>query len=97
MENIKHLVNAAMSRQKAQLVLKNGNVVNVFTDEIIKADVAVLNGIIVGIGTYSGEEEIDCTDKYICPGFIDGHMHIESTMVTPFEFAKTVAQSGTTT
>ena len=97
MRDGKTLVNAAMGREKAQLVFKNANVVNVFTEEIIKGDVAVTNGMIVGVGEYQGEEEIDCTDKYLCPGFIDAHMHIESTMVTPFELAKAVSKSGTTT
>lgn len=79
------------------LVLKNGSIVNVFTEEILQGDVKIEGGRIVGIGEYSGEEEVDCSGKYICPGFIDAHVHIESSMVSPLEFAKTILPSGTTT
>lgn len=77
--------------------MKNGNVLNVFTEEIQKADVAVCGDMIVGVGSYEGETEIDCTGKYLVPGFIDAHMHIESCMVTPGELAKVLAKAGTTT
>lgn len=79
------------------LVLKNGSIVNVFTEEILKGDVMIEGGRIVGIGEYSGGEEVDCSGKYICPGFIDAHVHIESSMVSPLEFAKTILPWGTTT
>lgn len=81
----------------ADIVLKNGFVMNVFTEEIYVADVAIVGDCIVGIGEYVGEVEIDCSGKYIAPGFIDTHLHIESTMVTPLEFSKCVVQKGTTT
>ncbi|MEG0338390.1 MAG: adenine deaminase [Oscillospiraceae bacterium] len=97
MEKTKHLIDVAMGRAKADLVLKNGNVINVFTEEIVKADVAIADGMIAGVGQYTCENEVDCTDKYIAPGFIDSHMHIESTMVTPLELARAAAISGTTT
>lgn len=97
MKNIARLIEVAIGRQKADLVLKDGFVVNVFTGEILKRDVAVADGYIAGVGNYSGEEEIDCTGKYICPGFIDAHIHIESTMVLPDEFVRTALVSGTTT
>lgn len=79
------------------LVLKNGSIVNVFTEEVLKGDVKIEGGRIVGIGEYSGGEEVDCSGKYICPGFIDAHVHIESSMVSPLEFAKTILPWGTTT
>lgn len=77
-------------------VFKNAQVVNVFTERIETADVAVENGVIVGVGHYEGDETIDCTGKYLAPGFIDGHIHIESTMLRPAEFARCVLPHGTT-
>ncbi len=88
---------AAIGKEKADIVLKGGNVVNVFTEEIIKEDVAIVEDTIVGVGDYEGKREIDCTGKYIVPGFIDAHMHIESTMVMPNELAKSILKWGTTT
>lgn len=90
-------ITIARGSKKAELVLKNSNVINVFTNEIIEADVAIEDGTIVGIGHYEGEEEIDLEGKYLCPGFIDGHVHIESSMVTPSQFAKAIVPRGTTT
>lgn len=93
----RHRINIAMKREKADLVIKNPYIVNVFTKEIIKGDIAIYKDQIVGIGNYSGAKEIDAEGKYVCPGFIDSHMHIESTMVTPGEFAKAIIPHGTTT
>lgn len=90
------LIDVAAGRAKAQTVFKNINIVNVFTGEIIKADAAIHDGYIAGIGEYEGAEEYDMKDKFLCPGFIDSHMHIESTMVTPGEFARAVTVRGTT-
>ena len=90
-------INVAMKKEKADLVIKNANIVNVFTKEIVRADIAICMDQIVGIGDYSGIKEIDAQDKYVCPGLIDSHVHIESTMVTPSEFAKAVLPHGTTT
>lgn len=90
------LVDVAAGRAKAQMVFKNINLVNVFTGEIYKTDVAVHDGYIAGIGEYCGAVELDMEGKYLCPGFIDGHVHIESSMVTPGEFARSVAVRGTT-
>jgi adenine deaminase len=81
---------------KAELVLKNAYIINVFTETIDQADVAICNGFIVGIGEYEGEEELNCTGKYVAPGFIDGHIHLESSMLKPVEFAKAVIPHGTT-
>ena len=80
-------------------LLKNGFVVNVFTDEIEKTNVLIEEDRIIGIGAYTDEDADiveDVTGKYVCPGFIDGHIHIESTMLTPPEFAKAVLVHGTT-
>lgn len=90
------LVDVAAGRAKAQTVFKNINLVNVFTGEIYKTDVAVHDGYIAGIGEYSGAAEFNMEGKYLAPGFIDGHVHIESSMVTPGEFARAVAARGTT-
>ena len=78
-------------------MFKNVNVVNVFSEEIITADVAVAGGVIAGVGSYRGRTELDCTDKFLCPGFIDAHIHIESSLAAPFEFARAATRSGTTT
>ena len=72
------------------VIFKNGNVVDVKNEQILQADIAVKDGKIAGIGHFSGENVIDCTGKYITPGFIDAHVHIESSMVTPMEFSKAV-------
>ena len=82
---------------KNTLVIKNANVVNVFTDEIVHADVAVYGDVIIGIGSYSGENEIDAGGAYLAPGFIDAHVHIESSMVIPSSFMKVIMPHGTTT
>jgi adenine deaminase len=94
---IKQRIDIAAGRQKAELVLKNARVVNVFTEEIIEADIAIENGFIIAIGSYHGVHEIDLEGKYVAPGLIDGHVHIESAMVTPSQFAKSVLPVGTTT
>lgn len=88
---------SAGGKIKSQYVIKNAKIVNVFTEEIIDGDIAIDNGIIVGIGNYKGDREIDIQGKYVCPGLIDSHVHIESTMVTPKGFANTVLPFGTTT
>lgn len=82
---------------KNTLVIKNANVVNVFTDEIVRADVAVYEDVIIGVGSYSGENEIDAGGAYLAPGFIDAHVHIESSMVIPSSFMKVIMPHGTTT
>ncbi len=81
----------------ADLVIKHGTIVNVFTGELMKGDIAVADGIIAGIGSYEGHEVIDASGKVIVPGLIDGHVHIESSMLLPGEFAKVVLQHGVTT
>ncbi len=91
------LIKVAMGFEKADLVLKGGNVINVYTGEIEVADIAVCDGYIAGVGDYSGIEEVDVCGKYLAPGFIDGHLHIESTMLSPSNFAKAIMPWGTTT
>jgi adenine deaminase len=93
----KKLIDLAMKNKNADLVFKNAKIVNVFSHEIINADVAVHDGIIVGIGNYDGVENIDLKGKFIVPGLIDSHVHIESSMVSPMEFAKAIVPRGTTT
>ncbi|MDL2258508.1 adenine deaminase [Eubacteriales bacterium OttesenSCG-928-K08] len=88
---------AALGLRKAELVFKRANVLNVFSGELIKQDIAVENGVIVGLGSYEGETEIDLNGKYIVPGFIDAHLHLESTMVAPPELIQNAVQKGTTT
>ena len=90
-------IKIANGEKKAPLVIKNANIINVFTNEIIPGDVAIYNGRIVGIGDYSGEEEIDLEGKYLSPSFIDGHVHIESSMVTALQFSKAIVPHGVTT
>ena len=95
--NTVKLVEVARGDTQADLVLKNCNIINVFTSKIEHADIAITDGIIVGIGQYKGKEEIDIKNRFVAPGFIDGHVHIESSMLTPPQFAKIIVPSGTTT
>ncbi|MEL7564467.1 MAG: adenine deaminase, partial [Dehalobacterium sp.] len=90
------VISAAMEQRIPELVLKNAKLVNVFSGEIYITDIALDNGYIVGMGTYSGEKEVNLSDCYVSPGLIDGHIHLESSMVTPGEFAKVVLPRGTT-
>ena len=87
---------AASGAKKPELVLKNAQIVNVFTETVEEGDIAIENGMIVGIGVYEGEEERDLNGMYVCPGFIDGHIHLESSMVSPKEFERAVLPHGTT-
>ncbi len=94
----KKIINVARGLEKAELVIKNANIVNVLSEEIHRGDIAIQDGIIVGIGDgYCGEREIDVNGAYVAPSFIDGHVHLESSMVLPKEFAKIVLPAGTTT
>ena len=95
-DQIKEMILAARGDLAPDLVLKNARIVNVFTKEIESGDVAIKDGYIVGIGEFDGEDEIDIGGRIICPGLIDGHIHIESSMISPSEFAGAVAPHGTT-
>lgn len=95
-QDLKDLIKKAKGEENPELVFKNANLINVFTKEIIKTNVAIDNGKIVGIGDYSGVEEIDLNGKYLSPGFIDSHVHIESSMSIPSQFARAVMPRGVT-
>jgi adenine deaminase len=95
---MKELLKAARKEGTADLLLKNARVANLFTMEFEDTDVAVKDGVIVGVGSgYSAREEIDCGGRLLVPGFIEGHMHIESTYMVPRNFAAAAAPHGTTT
>ena len=91
------MISAALMRKKPDLVLKYARIVNVFTSEIISGDVAVAEGMIVGTGEYSGKKEVDLQGKYVLPGFVNAHVHVESSMVTPEAYAMEELRHGTTT
>lgn len=90
-------IQVASKREKADIVLKNTTYLNVFTSELLTGDIAISDGYIAGIGSYDGILELDCSDKTVVPGFMDAHIHMESTGVRPDIFAKTALAHGTTT
>ena len=92
---LREQVAAATGSKKAELVLKNAQIVNVFTQSVETADIAIEGGYIVGIGNYEGITEKDLGGAYVCPGFLDGHIHIESSMTSPGEFERAVVPHGT--
>ena len=94
---LEQYIDAAVGRKKAETVLKNGRFVNVFTGEICEGDIAVEGGKIVGFGKYEGKTEYDLAGKIAVPGLIDAHVHIESSQLSPEEFARLVLPRGTTT
>jgi adenine deaminase len=96
-QSLKRRISVAAKREPADLVIKNGKIVDVFNLTTFEADVAIADGVIVAIGQYEGKTTIDASGQFICPGFIDGHVHIESAMTTPSEFAKVVLLHGVTT
>ena len=93
----RRIIAAAAGREPADLVLKNATYVNVFSNELCHDDIAVAEGLIVGMGSYSGQQEVDMRGKIILPGFLDAHIHLESALVRPTEFVKAVLPHGTTT
>ena len=95
-KKIKQQILAARGENAADLVLKNANIINVFTSEIETADIAICNGQIVGVGEYEGKKEVDLQGKYVCPGLIDGHIHIESSLLCGPAFEQAVLPHGTT-
>ena len=89
---------SALKGGRAELVIRNATVVNVFTDSLEEADVGIADGVVLGVGgSWQAEQEIDAAGAYLAPGLIDGHMHIESSMAHPVRFADTVLRQGTTT
>ncbi|OZU87826.1 adenine deaminase [Virgibacillus indicus] len=95
-ELLKKRIEVAAKKFPADTVIKNGKIIDVFNQEIIEADIAIADGVFAGIGNYEGENIIDAKGKFVSPGFIDGHVHIESAMVTPAEFANVVLPHGVT-
>jgi len=87
----------AAKREPADIVIKNGKIIDVFNGEIMEGDIAIVDGYFAGIGVYEGKRVIDANGRYVSPAFIDGHVHIESSMVTPNEFAKVLLPHGVTT
>lgn len=94
--NLKKLIDVAIGNTKADLVLKGASVLNVFTEQLEHKDVAICDGFIAGLGLYEGIEEVDVTGKIIVPGFMDAHMHLESTLLTPAQFERGSLPCGTT-
>lgn len=94
---IEDLIAVAAGRQAAEVSLKGGQVFNVFTGKFDIADIAITGGYVAGVGHYEGVQEIDCTGMILTPGFIDGHVHLESSMVSPAEFVRATLPQGTTT
>lgn len=94
---LKNIISISKGEEEAELVLKNCSIINVFTNEIINGDIAIHDGKIAGIGDYKGKKKIDLEGKFVSPGFIDGHVHIESSMVSPSQFARAIVPRGTTT
>lgn len=93
----KEKIAASAGRKKADMLFVNANVINVFTGEILRENVAVSDGYICGSGDYDALETVDMEGMYMAPGFMDSHVHIESAMVTPEGFARAVLPHGTTT
>ena len=93
---LKHRIAAGRGDACADLVLKNARVINVFTNEIETADIAISGNYIVGVGEYRGRKEVDLHGSYVCPGLIDGHIHIESSMLCGPAFEQAVLPHGTT-
>jgi adenine deaminase len=96
MKELAKIIRVARGHMPADLVLRNARIVNVFSAEVYEGDIAILGERIVGIGDYTGKKEIDLERGFLLPGLIDGHMHIESTMVKVQEFARAVVPRGTT-
>ncbi len=96
--SLKQLIETATGERKADIVIKNAKLVNVLSEEIYQTDIAITQDQIVGLGTdYKGKQELDVHGAYVTPAFIDGHVHLESAMITPAEFGKAILSCGTTT
>lgn len=94
---LESLIAVALGERPAELVIKNARVWNAFCGEFLSADVAIHQGYIAAVGEFQGEREIDAAGKYLIPGFIDAHVHLESAMTTPAEFARALLRAGVTT
>jgi len=96
-KEIKHLIDVAAQRLEADLVIRNAKVIDVFNGRVVEKDVAIANGFIVGLGSYEAKEVFDAQGKYLSPGLIDAHVHIESSLLDPASFANLIVPHGTTT
>ena len=99
-KSLKHVIDVAIGKEAADLCLKNCKVIDVFNKEVFESDILITEGVIAGYGKADfpkAAEEIDVKGAYIAPGFIDGHVHIESSHVSPAEFSRLVVPHGTTT
>ncbi|MDD4212944.1 MAG: adenine deaminase [Bacilli bacterium] len=96
LERKRRIIRVAHQEEKADIVIKNAHYLDVFANEFSDADIAIAEGLIVGIGSYRGMKEIDATGKVLIPGLIDAHIHLESSLVLPDEFARAVLPHGTT-
>ncbi len=94
---LNEIIRSARGKKKVDLLLTNARIVNVFSGEIALGDIAVAQGYIVGFGTYDSKKKIDIGGRFVAPGFIDAHVHIESTMTCMTEFVRAVLPFGTTT
>jgi adenine deaminase len=96
--DLKRKISFAKGHERVDLVVKNAKIVNVFSGEIHQTDVAIADGIFVGFGEeegYNTKNLYDAQGRFMCPGLIDGHIHIESTFLSPREFCNVVAVHGT--
>lgn len=91
------LIRVARGEEPADIVFKNATYLNVFSNDFCHGDIAVSDGLIAGIGSYHGRKEVDVSGRFVCPGLIDAHIHLESSLVSPAEFARAVIRHGTTT
>ena len=96
-KQLKKLIDVAAGRMPADLVIKNCKVVDVYNASVLDGDIALCAGLIAGIGQYEGLKEIDAKGQYAVPGFIDSHIHVESSYVSPEELGRLVVPHGTTT
>src|ERR687888_2815794 len=96
MPALPRLLAVARGDEPADLVIRGGRILSVFTREWLEGDLAIADGYVAGIGQYEGAEELDASGRFLVPGFIDAHMHIESTKLLPDEFARLVLPLGTT-
>ena len=95
--NPEEIISAARGNRPVDLLLTNARIINVFTGEIVPGSIAIKDDYVVGIGPYRASETVDLGDRIVSPGFIDSHVHIESSMMNVTEFARTVLAHGTTT
>lgn len=95
--DLSEIIRSARGQQPVDLLLKNARIVNIFSGEIVSGSIAIANGYVVGFGEYSAIKTVDIGDRFVAPGFIDAHVHIESSMTCITEFARAVLPFGTTT